>query len=594
MSATSTSGSAATATSPEDVFRPSPAMNSGDLSESSVSSVTQSLHFSSGNPRIEETRGIMHLYRDDISASNSELPVGRKPLVCVLAVPNHMTYADFCQFCGSFIDHMLEMRIVRNDGMEDRYSILIRFDNQNSTDNFYKHLNGKRFSSLEVEVCRVLFTVDVQYTGSIEHAETSPASSIEHHTCPVCLERLDQDMSGILTTICNHSFHCSCISKWTDSSCPVCRYCQQQPEQSTCCVCETSENLWICVICGFVGCGRYKEGHAISHWKETQHCYSLELETQRVWDYAGDNYVHRLIQSKTDGKLVELNFRCAHADDGCGSCECSEDSGIDEALYNSRVEAIVNEYNDLLTAQLETQRTYFENLLLEVKEETEKEISEAVEKAVSLKLQKMQVKLDKYVEEKKFLDDINENLMKNQEIWKAKVLEIEERLMKPLERHHQLQAPFPYRTSRCSIMVADPIEVKLDETCGYKILTNSKLRPLMTDVHLHWALAEGAFHGSVILQYLEKINAERNLDSGDRMAVAIWEQKALRLKDEKVRDLEEQLRDLMVYIEAEKTVEQLQTSNEIKDGTVLPIPIESSSRNSAKRSTTRSNNRRRS
>jgi hypothetical protein len=38
----------------------------------------------------------------------------------------------------------------RNDGMEDRYSILIRFDSQESTDNFYKHFNGRRFSSLEV------------------------------------------------------------------------------------------------------------------------------------------------------------------------------------------------------------------------------------------------------------------------------------------------------------------------------------------------------------------------------------------------------------------------------------------------------------
>ncbi len=26
----------------------------------------------------------------------------------------------------------------------------------------------------------------------------------------------------------------------------------------------------------------------------------------QVWDYAGDGYVHRLIQSKTDGKLVEV------------------------------------------------------------------------------------------------------------------------------------------------------------------------------------------------------------------------------------------------------------------------------------------------
>ena len=84
----------------------------------------------------------------------------------------------------------------------------------------------------------------------------------------------------------------------------------------------------------------YKGGHAIIHWKETQHCYSLELETQRVWDYVGDNYVHRLIQSKTDGKLVELNAHCSHANDGCGSCECT-DSGLNEALLNSNVEAVM-------------------------------------------------------------------------------------------------------------------------------------------------------------------------------------------------------------------------------------------------------------
>jgi hypothetical protein len=71
-------------------------------------------------------------------------------LACVVGVPNHMTYADFCQFCGSFIQHMLEMRIVRMDNMEDRYSVLIRFDEQNSTDAFYTHYNGRRFSSLEV------------------------------------------------------------------------------------------------------------------------------------------------------------------------------------------------------------------------------------------------------------------------------------------------------------------------------------------------------------------------------------------------------------------------------------------------------------
>ncbi|XVF86370.1 hypothetical protein PTKIN_Ptkin18bG0034400 [Pterospermum kingtungense] len=449
----------------EEKFRQSETAISVDLTSPNMS--TEAIAFSSGNPRIEETRGVMHLFSND---SVSTLPVERKPLVCVLGVPNHMTYADFCQFCASFIHHILEMRIVRNDEMEDRYSVLIRFDSQDSTDKFYRHFNNKEFNSLEEEVCRVLFTVDVQftgYTGSLDHVQSSPASSTEQPSCPVCLERLDQDASGILTTICNHSFHCFCISKWTDSSCPVCRYCQQQPEKSTCFICQTSENLWICVICGFVGCGRYKGGHAIIHWKETQHCYSLELETQRVWDYVGDNYVHRLIQSKTDGKLVELNSHCLHANDGCGSCNCV-DSGNIEAILSCEAE-IVNEYNELLRTQLENQKLYFETLLQQENEETERAIADAVNKVIMQKRQKMQAKLERCMKEKGFLEDLNENLLKNQEIWKTKLLEVEER-----------------------------------------------------------------------------------------------EKKALKMKDDKIQALEEQLRDLMAHLEAGKAVEQLSMSNEIK------------------------------
>ncbi len=44
-----------------------------------------------------------------------------------------------------------------------------------------------------------------------------------------------------------------------------------------------------------------------SHYQETQHTYSMQLGNNRVWDYAGDNYVHRLIQNKGDGKLVEVD-----------------------------------------------------------------------------------------------------------------------------------------------------------------------------------------------------------------------------------------------------------------------------------------------
>lgn len=94
---------------------------------------------------------------------------------------------------------------------------------------------------------------------------------------------------------------------------------------------------------------------------------------------------------------------------------------------------IVNEYNDLLTTQLESQKhvsyfisfidrmelvmlsyfivliwlQYFESLLKEVQEETDREISKAVEKAVTQKLQKMQAKLDRCRKEKNILDDVS-------------------------------------------------------------------------------------------------------------------------------------------------------------------------------------------
>lgn len=42
------------------------------------------------------------------------------------------------------------------------------------------------------------------------------------------------------------------------------------------------QDLWICLICGHIGCGRYHSKHAVAHWRETQHCYALDLETQRV------------------------------------------------------------------------------------------------------------------------------------------------------------------------------------------------------------------------------------------------------------------------------------------------------------------------
>ncbi|KAK9268532.1 hypothetical protein L1049_000285 [Liquidambar formosana] len=457
------------------------------------------------NPNFSERRGVVHLFRSvaRLPASPSlSNPSTRSTLLFVVAVPKYFSSVDFIRFCGSYIDHISELIFIRNDGMDDRYSVLIKLVNQVKADGFYRNLNGKWFSPAETEVCHILFALSVEYTASAEIASTPPVGYTELPTCPVCLERLDQDTSGILSTLCDHSFQCSCNSKWTYLSCQVCRFCQQQDEKPTCFVCGTTENLWVCVICGFVGCGRYKERHAINHWRDTQHCFSLDLETQRVsdyvrvWDYVGDTYVHRLNQSKTDGKLVKMNSHCMSLEEDCGTCGCSEDSGISGALLSSKVETIVDEYNRLLATQLETQRQYYESLLLEAKSKRESSISETVEKVLTSKMQDIQDKLEKYVEEKKVVADINQNLMKNQEVLRKKVKEIEER-----------------------------------------------------------------------------------------------EISSLRLRDEKILDLEEQIRDLTVYIEAQKTLGSMTVSDDIRGGTVLPVPLRQSSPASTKRHT-KSNRRR--
>jgi BRCA1-associated protein len=61
------------------------------------------------------------------------------------------------------------------------------------------------------------------------------------------------------------------------------------------------------MLCGNIGCSRYANQHAKLHFDSTGHHFALELNTQKVWDYIGDEYIHRLVRNKTDGKLVELS-----------------------------------------------------------------------------------------------------------------------------------------------------------------------------------------------------------------------------------------------------------------------------------------------
>ncbi|XP_053731270.1 BRCA1-associated protein [Synchiropus splendidus] len=311
----------------------------------------EQISFYSGNPCVEIIHGIMHLYKTNKMTSLTE-DVCRSAMVCILAVPATMTSHDLMKLMAPFNDVMEHMKIIR-DSTPNQYMVLIKFSTQVDADNFYKTCNGCQFNSIEDAVCQLVYVERAEVIKSEQGASLPVMELTELPKCTVCLERMDESVNGILTTLCNHSFHSQCLQRWEDASCPVCRYCQtpEPVEENKCFECGVQENLWICLICGHIGCGRYVSRHAYKHFEETQHTYAMQLLNQRVWDYAGDNYVHRLVASKTDGKMVQY--------------ECEGDT-----CQAEKMDALQLEYSYLLTSQLESQRIYWENKILHLEKET--------------------------------------------------------------------------------------------------------------------------------------------------------------------------------------------------------------------------------
>jgi BRCA1-associated protein len=249
-------------------------------------------------------------------------------------------------------------------------------------------------------------------------------AAVELPSCPVCLEKLDSSVSGVCTILCRHSFHSSCLSQWGDSACPVCRFVSETDtnDESACEVCGAPE-AWICLICAFVGCGRYTpEHHALRHFQETNHAFALELSSRAVWDYVGDEYCHRIITNKADGKLVET-------DSGAGASGSHGDAGQGGAGSSHRPpwagqgkkkeEAIALEYEMLLTSQLEKQREYYEGQLAALREraETAERAARQTEKRVAVAT----ALAEKLRAEAALHESLNQSLSEDKAAWLAKI-----------------------------------------------------------------------------------------------------------------------------------------------------------------------------
>lgn len=331
---------------------------SKSLEESDASTI----NFVSGNPFVEVTKGVLHLYKeDDHHVGNLAQPTRTSNTICMLAVPASMSCHDLMTFMAAFHGDIRHVRIIR-DGSPNQYMSLVTFRTEDSAKTFYSAFQGAPFNSLEPDQrCHLVFVSRVETVGEEPRMIPPPAHN-ELPTCPVCLERMDESLDVILAILCNHAFHGGCLAKWEDASCPVCRY-VQTPEavaDNRCMECHAVESLWICLLCGHVGCGRYVGGHAYQHYLESQHCYCMELGNNRVWDYVGDNFVHRLLQNKGDGKLVE------------GPAPGKDDEKLDSMQM---------EFTYLLSCQLEAQRKNYEDKINRLEKQSKTELNEFKQKA---------------------------------------------------------------------------------------------------------------------------------------------------------------------------------------------------------------------
>ncbi|KAF7585146.1 hypothetical protein BBP40_012142 [Aspergillus hancockii] len=281
--------------------------------------------------------------------------------LCILAVPSYMSPSDFMGFVGeASMDDVSHFRMIRT-ARANRYMVLMKFRSGKKAKEWQKEWNGKVFNSSawesdnsskfallisfrdEPPACEHTLYRTTQLFGHTFNETSSPSNSGPHRTSN--MSRLSRTYGRDHRAAYHNLPTCFSLSS---QGAPY------EDESAECNVCRSEINLWICLICGIVGCGRYDGAHAFDHYKETSHTFAMDLSTQRVWDYVGDAYVHRIIQSKTDGKLVEL--------------PAADNSALDppdwtDAVPREKLENMSVEYTHLLTSQLESQRAYFEEIV---------------------------------------------------------------------------------------------------------------------------------------------------------------------------------------------------------------------------------------
>ena len=174
--------------------------------------------------------------------------------------------------------------------------------------------------------------------------------------------------------LCGHFFHVMCLMRCEQNSCPICRYYLFPESSSICNSCNLcTKDLWVCLTCGHVGCGRSQKQCAIKHYQSTNHIWAKCLHNLDVWDYADDDYVYRIVmaQIENDGtKLVSIQGQ----NDGIDGGQKHLPQELDQ-FSSVKQEEFIYEYNFLVQDKLKRLKIFHESKMKRMKKNGENEVN---------------------------------------------------------------------------------------------------------------------------------------------------------------------------------------------------------------------------
>lgn len=350
------------------------------------------------------------------SSFDGQLPTQRTSALFLVAVPIEISLASLRRFFGSALDdavetlrvlHWAPRRVRPVQGSKeissedaavsgasggayvsgDFYSVVLLCRTQGAADMLYREYHGRILcderkvgraseESTGGPCCYLLFLESVTYREMLinagepyEEKEPMPAEvpsvAVELPMCPFCLERLDISVTGIITHNVGwlssmewdevpHSQCCGACSA-IDNAGRILAGVEEGPEP-ICPCCNSGEDLWVCLVCGHLGCGRYAGGHAKHHSTERGHQFGLDLSSGRIWHYAGDVFVHRrLVQMVAASGRFEVALP-----EPASEVRCAADAGGSKGSGSFREDHLAMELDAVLASRLDYQRTLYE------------------------------------------------------------------------------------------------------------------------------------------------------------------------------------------------------------------------------------------